>query len=55
MKNVTIHNAPILSVNAGEQWLGIAAADNSISLHFLLLLLYVRLIYHLDHVYNMET
>lgn len=32
MKNVTIHNAPILSVNAGENWLGIGAADNSMSL-----------------------
>ena len=32
MKNVTIHNAPILSVNAGEHWLGIGAADNSLSL-----------------------
>lgn len=32
MKNVTIHNAPILSINAGEQWLGIGAADNSMSL-----------------------
>ncbi|KAL6494896.1 Scytalone dehydratase [Orobanche gracilis] len=32
VKNVTIHNAPILSVNAGEHWLGIGAADNSMSL-----------------------
>lgn len=32
MKNVTIHNAPILSINAVEQWLGIGAADNSMSL-----------------------
>ncbi|KAL9330196.1 hypothetical protein ACSQ67_005199 [Phaseolus vulgaris] len=31
-KNVTIHNAAILSVNAGEHWLGIGAADNSLSL-----------------------
>ncbi|KAL6552573.1 Scytalone dehydratase [Orobanche hederae] len=32
VKNVTIHSAPILSVNAGEHWLGIGAADNSMSL-----------------------
>ncbi|GMI96344.1 STOMATAL CYTOKINESIS-DEFECTIVE 1 [Hibiscus trionum] len=32
VKNVTIHAAPILSINAGEQWLGIGAADNSMSL-----------------------
>ncbi|KAK7369972.1 hypothetical protein VNO80_12020 [Phaseolus coccineus] len=32
-KNVTIHNAAILSVNAGEHWLGIGAADNSLSLY----------------------
>ncbi|KAL3824778.1 hypothetical protein ACJIZ3_020807 [Penstemon smallii] len=32
MKNVTIHNSPILSINAGEHWLGIGAADNSMSL-----------------------
>ncbi|KAK6127713.1 hypothetical protein DH2020_038553 [Rehmannia glutinosa] len=32
VKNVTIHNAPILSINAGEHWLGIGAADNSMSL-----------------------
>lgn len=32
VKNVTIHNAAILSVNAGEHWLGIGAADNSMSL-----------------------
>ncbi|KAK7320022.1 hypothetical protein RJT34_04751 [Clitoria ternatea] len=31
-KNVTIHNASILSINAGEHWLGIGAADNSLSL-----------------------
>ncbi|EPS64327.1 hypothetical protein M569_10454 [Genlisea aurea] len=31
-KNVTMHNAPILSINAGEQWLAIGAADNSMSL-----------------------
>lgn len=32
MKNVTIHSAAILSINAGEHWLGIGAADNSMSL-----------------------
>ncbi|XP_057951943.1 DENN domain and WD repeat-containing protein SCD1 isoform X2 [Malania oleifera] len=32
VKNVTIHTASILSVNAGEHWLGIGAADNSMSL-----------------------
>ncbi|XP_052303530.1 DENN domain and WD repeat-containing protein SCD1 isoform X3 [Populus trichocarpa] len=32
VKNVTIHTAPILSINAGEHWLGIGAADNSMSL-----------------------
>lgn len=32
IKNVTVHNAPILSINAGEQWLGIGAADSSMSL-----------------------
>lgn len=32
VKNVTIHNAPILSINSGEHWLGIGAADNSMSL-----------------------
>ncbi|XP_042042708.1 DENN domain and WD repeat-containing protein SCD1-like isoform X1 [Salvia splendens] len=32
IKNVTVHNAPILSINAGEQWLGVGAADNSMSL-----------------------
>ncbi|KAL9170293.1 hypothetical protein ABFS82_04G136000 [Erythranthe guttata] len=32
VKNVTIHNSSILSVNAGEHWLGIGAADNSMSL-----------------------
>ncbi|KAH6799148.1 stomatal cytokinesis defective / SCD1 protein [Perilla frutescens var. frutescens] len=32
IKNVTIHNAPILSIIAGDQWLGIGAADNSMSL-----------------------
>ncbi|XP_065860701.1 DENN domain and WD repeat-containing protein SCD1 [Euphorbia lathyris] len=32
VKNVTIHSAAILSINAGENWLGIGAADNSMSL-----------------------
>ncbi|KAH6801776.1 stomatal cytokinesis defective / SCD1 protein [Perilla frutescens var. frutescens] len=32
VKNVTIHSSPILSINAGEQWLGIGAGDNSMSL-----------------------
>ncbi|XP_021736316.1 DENN domain and WD repeat-containing protein SCD1-like [Chenopodium quinoa] len=32
VKNVTVHSAPILSINAGEHWLGIGAADNSMSL-----------------------
>ncbi|KAK7833692.1 denn domain and wd repeat-containing protein scd1 [Quercus suber] len=32
MKNVTIHNAAILSISAGEHWLGIGVADNSMSL-----------------------
>ncbi|CAI0438020.1 unnamed protein product [Linum tenue] len=32
MKNVTIHSASILSINAGEHWLGVGAADNSMSL-----------------------
>ncbi|KAL9256163.1 DENN domain and WD repeat-containing protein [Drosera capensis] len=32
VKNLTIHGAAILSINAGEHWLGIGAADNSMSL-----------------------
>ncbi|KAG5536223.1 hypothetical protein RHGRI_023864 [Rhododendron griersonianum] len=32
VKNVTIHAASILSINAGDHWLGIGAADNSMSL-----------------------
>ncbi|XP_023000668.1 DENN domain and WD repeat-containing protein SCD1 [Cucurbita maxima] len=32
VKNVTIHSAAILSISAGEHWLGIGAADNSMSL-----------------------
>ncbi|KAK4779371.1 hypothetical protein SAY86_006899 [Trapa natans] len=32
IKNVTIHTSAILSINAGEHWLGIGAADNSLSL-----------------------
>ncbi|PON47885.1 Guanine nucleotide-binding protein, beta subunit [Parasponia andersonii] len=33
VKNVTIHTGAILSINAGEHWLGIGAADNSMSLY----------------------
>ncbi|KAH7511527.1 hypothetical protein FEM48_ZijujUnG0005900 [Ziziphus jujuba var. spinosa] len=33
VKNVTIHSSSILSINAGEHWLGIGAADNSMSLY----------------------
>lgn len=33
IKNLTLHNASVLSINAGEHWLGIAAADNSMSLY----------------------
>ncbi|KAK4280838.1 hypothetical protein QN277_012408 [Acacia crassicarpa] len=32
VKNVTIHNGAIVSINAGEHWLGIGATDNSMSL-----------------------
>ncbi|KAA8541188.1 hypothetical protein F0562_025205 [Nyssa sinensis] len=32
VKNVTIHTASILSIIAGEHWLGIGAADNTMSL-----------------------
>lgn len=32
IKNATLHTSSILSVNAGEQWLGVGAADNSMSL-----------------------
>ncbi|KAI4347169.1 hypothetical protein L6164_008005 [Bauhinia variegata] len=32
VKNVTMHNSSILSINAGEHWLGVGAADNSMSL-----------------------
>lgn len=32
MKNITLHSSSILSINAGEHWLGIGAADNSMSL-----------------------
>lgn len=32
VKNLTLHSASILSISAGENWLGIGAADNSISL-----------------------
>lgn len=31
-KNVTLHSGAVLSVNAGENWLGIGAADNTMSL-----------------------
>nr|XP_043631013.1 DENN domain and WD repeat-containing protein SCD1 [Erigeron canadensis] len=31
-KNVTIHGGGVLSINAGENWLGIGAADNTMSL-----------------------
>ncbi|KAJ3671152.1 hypothetical protein LUZ60_008578 [Juncus effusus] len=33
VKNLTMHNASILSINASESWLGIGAADNSMSLY----------------------
>ncbi|KAK9668772.1 hypothetical protein RND81_13G085700 [Saponaria officinalis] len=32
VKNVTLHSSPILSISASEHWLGIGAADNSLSL-----------------------
>ncbi|OAY75391.1 DENN domain and WD repeat-containing protein SCD1 [Ananas comosus] len=32
VKNFTLHSASILSISAGENWLGIGAADNSMSL-----------------------
>lgn len=32
VKNITLHSSSILSINAGEHWLGIGAADNSMSL-----------------------
>ncbi|KAK3007847.1 hypothetical protein RJ639_013456, partial [Escallonia herrerae] len=32
VKNVTIHTSSILSINSGDHWLGIGAADNSMSL-----------------------
>ncbi|KAK9114844.1 hypothetical protein Syun_021641 [Stephania yunnanensis] len=32
VKNLTIHSTSILSINAGEHWLGIGASDNSMSL-----------------------
>lgn len=31
---MTIHSASILNINAGEHWLGIGAADNSMSLFY---------------------
>jgi hypothetical protein len=32
IKNLTLHSASILSISAGDHWLGIGAADNSLSL-----------------------
>ncbi|RAL37856.1 hypothetical protein DM860_000550 [Cuscuta australis] len=32
VKNVTTHTGSILSINAGEHWLGVGASDNSMSL-----------------------
>ncbi|KAM7266773.1 hypothetical protein ACFE04_008939 [Oxalis oulophora] len=32
IKNVTIHSGTILSINASEHWLGVGAADNTMSL-----------------------
>lgn len=32
VKNVTVHSSSIISINAGEHWLGVGAADNSMSL-----------------------
>lgn len=32
VKNFALHSASILSISAGENWLGIGAADNSMSL-----------------------
>ncbi|KAL5227562.1 hypothetical protein ABZP36_015827 [Zizania latifolia] len=32
VKNLTLHSASILSINASDHWLGIGAADNSMSL-----------------------
>ncbi|KAH0869603.1 LOW QUALITY PROTEIN: hypothetical protein HID58_076625 [Brassica napus] len=32
VKIITLHNSSVLSINAGEHWLGIGAADNSVSL-----------------------
>ncbi|ERN00342.1 hypothetical protein AMTR_s00104p00054580 [Amborella trichopoda] len=32
VKNVTVHSSSILSINTGENWLAIGAADNSMSL-----------------------
>lgn len=34
VKNVTAHSGSILSLDAGEHWLGIGAADNSMSLFY---------------------
>lgn len=32
VRNLTLHSASILSINAAEHWLGVGAADNSMSL-----------------------
>lgn len=32
VKNLTLHTASVLSISAGDHWLGIGAADNSMSL-----------------------
>ena len=32
VKNLTLHSASVLSISAGDHWLGIGAADNSMSL-----------------------
>ncbi|KAJ0977957.1 hypothetical protein J5N97_013431 [Dioscorea zingiberensis] len=32
VRNLNLHSASILSINAGEHWLGVGAADNSMSL-----------------------
>ncbi|KAL3646001.1 Scytalone dehydratase [Castilleja foliolosa] len=34
VENVTFKKVPILSINAGEHWLGVGAADNSIGLRW---------------------
>lgn len=32
VKNLTLHSSSIVSITAGDHWLGIGAADNSMSL-----------------------